>query len=313
MSHYIVDCDPGHDDAVALIMAARFLDLVGVTTVFGNSTIENTTRNALAILDAAGLTHIPVAAGADGPLAGATHSGESVHGETGLNGARFVPSKRDVLAQPAADFIADQAERYGDLVIIAIAPETNVATALTRYPGIRDKIAGISVMGGSTSCGNATPAAEFNIFADPEAAAIVFDAGIPLTMAGLNVTAGFGVTRGDIDRLVDHGTMIARELGRALGYYLTRQSAIYERRHAPVHDVCAVLPFSHPGLISHQPMHVAIECAGRFTRGMTVCDQRGIAAGDGIEPPAPANARVATSAEATKIVELLLDTLCDFP
>lgn len=313
MSHFIIDCDPGHDDAVAMMVAAKYLDLVGITTVFGNSSVENTTRNALAILNAAGLSHIPVAAGAAGPLTGTTHSGESVHGKTGLDGANFAPSGTGPLPQPAAEFIAEQAERHGDLVIVAIAPETNLANALTEFPSIRSKIAEISIMGGSTNFGNATAAAEFNIFADPEAAAIVFESGIPITMAGLNVTTGFGVTTHDIDRLQRHGGSIAGELGSALGYYLSKQSAMYERDYAPVHDVCAVLPFTHPGLIHHESMHVAVECDGRYTRGMTVCDLRGKIAGDGIEPMAIPNANVAMQADGDAIIRLLIDTLCEFP
>lgn len=313
MSHFIIDCDPGHDDAVALMVAARYLPLVGVTTVFGNSSVENTTRNALAILDAAGLSHIPVAAGAAGPLKGKTHSGESVHGKTGLDGASFPPSTREPSRLAATEFIAEQAERYDDLVIIAIAPQTNLATALARYPGIKDRLAGISVMGGSTSFGNATAAAEFNIFADPEAAGAVFDSGIPVYMAGLNVTTQFGVTRQDVEYLIASDAVIARELGKALEFYLSRQTAMYLRPYAPVHDVCAVLPFSHPGLLKHEPMHVQVECEGRYTRGMTLCDQRGTIAGDGIAPALPANAEVAIAADGPAIVRLLLDTLTEFP
>lgn len=310
---YIVDCDPGHDDALAILMAARHLDLVGVTTVFGNSTIENTTRNALDILAAAGLGHIPVARGAAGPLKGEVRSAETVHGKSGLDGAHFDPSGLEPVAMPAARFIAEQAMLHDDLVVIAIAPETNLANAIAEYPDATRRLAGISVMGGSATIGNATAAAEFNIFADPEAAAIVFDAGIPITMAGLNLSTTFGLHQADVDRLAANGTRVARELAGALNFYLSRQSAMYERPFAAVHDVCAVIPFSHPGLIDHVPMHVAVECEGRYTRGMTVCDQRGIVAGDGIELAEPPNARVAMSADGPGIISVLLDTLCEFP
>lgn len=313
MTHYILDCDPGHDDAVALLMAGRYLDLVGVTTVFGNSTVENTTRNALAILDAAGLGHIPVAAGADKPLAGKTHSAEAVHGKSGLDGANFPASQNHAIAMSAPEFIAEQAERYGDLVVIAVAPETNVALALQQYPGIKNRISGISIMGGSTSFGNATAAAEFNVFADPEAAAVVFASGIPITMSGLNVTARFGLDRDQLNRLSNNGTLVAHELAGALGFYLGRQDVMYERQFAPLHDVCAVLPFSHPGLIEYEPMHVVVECEGRFTRGMTLCDLRGIVAGEGVEMSQPPNARVAVKVDEDVIKTLILDTLCEFP
>lgn len=313
MSRYILDCDPGHDDAVALLVAARHLDLVGVTTVFGNSTVENTTRNALAILAAAGLGEIPVAMGAAAPLAGSRYSGESVHGKSGLDGADFPPADISPVSMSASRFIAEAARRYDDLAIIAIAPETNVAMALQESPEIAERIAHISMMGGSTTFGNATAAAEFNIFADPEAAAVVFDSGIPITMVGLNVTTTFGVTPGDIAILRNNGTQVARELAGALQYYLDRQSSLYARDYAPIHDICAVLPFSHPGLVHHEPMHVAVELDGALTRGMTVCDQRGIVAGNGIADPRPANADVATGADGETIVKLLLDTLCEFP
>ncbi len=314
MSHYIIDCDPGHDDAVAILTAAHCLDLVGVTTVFGNSTIRNTTKNAINLLDAAGLSHIPVAAGAAGPLVGELHSGETVHGKSGLDGANLPPSTRSVHALDAADFIREAAMTHDDLVIIAVGPETNVATALSRYPELRARIKGISIMGGSTHIGNATPAAEFNILADPEAAAAVFDSGIPITMVGLNVTTSFGVTARDLERLCESQSLVAREVGGALQFYLSRQSAIYaERGFAPVHDVCAVLPFTHPALIQHKPMHVVVECEGRYTRGMTVCDQRGVISGEGIALTEPANTMVAVSADGAGVVEVLLDTLLQFP
>lgn len=312
MSHFILDCDPGHDDALALLLAARHLDLVGVTTVFGNSSVENTTHNALAILDAAGMQHVPVARGAAAPRRGARHSGEVVHGKTGLDGANLSPSKRMPAALDAADFICEQAEVHDDLIVIAVAPETNVAEALDRYPHLTHRIQHISLMGGSTDVGNATPAAEFNILADPEAAAIVFDAGIPVTMAGLNVTTTFGLGAAHIDLLRQSTSRVAREIGGALAFYLERQSALYERAFAPVHDVCAVLPFSHPGLIDHKRLHVAVECEGRLTRGMTVCDRRGVVAKEGIEPARPANAAVAMTADGDAIVSVLLDTLTQF-
>lgn len=312
MSRFIIDCDPGHDDAVAMLVACRFLDVIGVTTVFGNSTVANTTRNALSILDAAGLAHVPVASGADRPLEGRAHSGETVHGKSGLDGAGLPASTREPEAMSATEFIAAQARQHDDLSIIAIAPQTNIAKALTEHPDIRDRIRHISVMGGSTTFGNATPAAEFNVFADPEAAAIVFESGIPLTMVGLDVTTTFGVTREHVDTLRAHGSLIAREIGGALQYYLHRQSAIYGRDFAPMHDVCAVLPFSHPEFIRHEPMHVVVECEGNYTRGMTVCDRRGVIAGDGIALSAPANADVAVAADGDGIIGLVLDTLMEF-
>ena len=312
MSHFILDCDPGHDDAVAMLIAARHLNLVGVTTVFGNSTVENTTRNAITILDAAGLSHIPVAMGAESPLRGTRRSGETVHGKTGLNGANLPSSSRKPVELTATEFIREQAEKYDDLIVIAVAPETNIATALTDYPGLKKRIRQLSIMGGSTHSGNATAAAEFNIWADPEAAAIVFDSGIPITLAGLNVTTSFGFDATDLSRLRKQG-VIAREIGNALSYYYDRQHSMYERDFAPVHDLCAVIPFSHPHLITHLPVHVVVECDGKYTRGMTVCDQRGVVEGEGIDLMQAPNAEVAFSANGKKIIEAMIETLNDYP
>ncbi|MEX0941838.1 MAG: nucleoside hydrolase [Pseudomonadales bacterium] len=312
MTHYILDCDPGHDDALALLVAARHLSLVGVTTVFGNSSVANTTRNAISILDAAGLSHIPVAGGAKGPLSGKLHSGETIHGKSGLDGANLPASTRQPITQSAAEFIKDQAMQFDDLVIIAVAPQTNVAQALTQYPELRDRITEISVMGGSTTHGNATAAAEFNILADPEAASIVLGSGIPVTLAGLNITTSFGLTSLEVRKLMQHSAVVTREIAGALAFNLSRQSAIYERHFMPIHDVCAVMPYSHPGLITYQPMHVAVECKGEFTRGMTVCDQRGVIAGEGIEISKPANARVAVACDGAAIVNALLAALLDY-
>lgn len=313
MNHFIIDCDPGHDDAVAMLVAAHHLDLVGVTTVFGNSSVDNTTHNALSILDAAGLTHIPVARGAKAPLEGVTHSGETVHGKTGLDGVNLPSPKRSAVSQSASEFIAEMAHQYDDLVVIAVAPQTNLATALREHPGLEDRIQAISVMGGSTGNGNATAAAEFNIFADPEAASIVFDSGVPITMAGLNVTTTFGISPREIDQLLSSKSAMAREIGGALSFYYGRQNAMYGRTFAPMHDLCAVVPFSHPGLVQHKPMHVVVECEGQYTRGMTVCDQRGLVEGTGVELSRNANAQVAVALDGDGILSALLDTLCEFP
>lgn len=313
MTHFILDCDPGHDDAVALLVAAHHLNLVGVTTVFGNSTVENTTRNALAIVDAAGLDHIPVARGAAGPLEGELHSGEIVHGKTGLDGANLPLTSRQPVDEDAPDFIIRMAREYDDLVIIAVAPETNLAEALLRDPDLPDHVRHISIMGGSIDIGNATPAAEFNILADPEAASIVFGAGIPITMAGLNVTTSFGISTAHVARLTGSDSRVAAEIGGALAYYLARQADLYGRDFAPLHDVCAVAPFIDPAFVSYRDLHVGVECTGELTRGMTVCDRRGVIAKEGIEPARPANAGVAISADGDAIVSLVLDTLTRFP
>ena len=241
MTSFIIDCDPGHDDAVAIVVAAHHLDVIGLTTVFGNSTLENTTRNALDILDGAGFEHIPVAAGAAGPLIGPAKTGEGIHGKSGLDGATLQASSRQAIDQDAADFIIQASHEHDDLVVIAVAPETNLAIAMERDPTLASRLSEISIMGGSTSHGNATAAAEYNIYADPEAAARVFESGVPIRMVGLNVTSSFGITQSELDRL-HAGGGIGRELAGALQFYLDRQTSTYERSYAPMHDTCAVIP-----------------------------------------------------------------------
>jgi inosine-uridine nucleoside N-ribohydrolase len=312
MSSYILDCDPGHDDAVALLFAAQHLKLLGVTTVFGNSTIQNTTHNALAILDAAKL-NIPVARGSGAPLRGEIKSGESVHGKSGLDGASLPHPVSAPVNASGPEFIIEAARTRDDLHIMAVAPLTNLAKALTQAPDIISRIQEISIMGGSTGPGNATAAAEFNIFADPEAASIVYNSGVPLRMAGLNVTTSFGISNVDVDKLRHAGSSLAREIGGALHYYLNRQGVIYERQFAPIHDVCAVIPYTHPELLVYTEMHVDVECEGTLTRGQTVCDQRGLNDGEGLDVARPANTAVATDAEGDRIVNLVIDALMQYP
>ena len=301
MTSFIIDCDPGHDDAVAIVVAGRYLDVIGVTTVFGNSTIENTTRNALNILDGAGFEHIPVAAGASGPLVGLAKTGEGIHGKSGLDGATVPRSSREAIDQDAADFIIQASHEHDDLVIIAVAPETNLAIALERDPTLASRVSEISIMGGSTTHGNATAAAEYNIYADPEAASIVFESGIPIRMVGLNVTSTFGVTQTELHRL-HAANGIGRELAGALQFYLDRQTSTYEHSYAPMHDTCAVIPYINPLWIEYQPLHVVVECAGTHTRGMTLCDTRGSVIGGENENSQTANAKVAIMADADAII-----------
>ncbi|MEE2914074.1 MAG: nucleoside hydrolase [Pseudomonadota bacterium] len=301
MTSFIIDCDPGHDDAVAIVVAGRHLDVIGVTTVFGNSTIENTTRNALNILDGAGFEHIPVAPGASGPLFGLAKTGEGIHGKSGLDGATLPGSTREAIDQDAADFIIQASHEHDDLVIISVAPETNLAIALERDPTLASRVSEISIMGGSTTHGNATAAAEYNIYADPEAASIVFESGIPIRMVGLNVTSTFGVTQTELDKL-HAANGIGRELAGALQFYLDRQTSTYEHSYAPMHDTCAVIPYINPLWIEYHPLHVVVECAGTHTRGMTLCDTRGSVIGGENENSQTPNAQVAIMADADAII-----------
>ena len=183
----IIDCDPGHDDAVALMVAHAYADVVGITTVSGNAPLHYTTQNALAVVELLGVA-TPVHSGAARPLAGNPQHATHVHGATGLAGARLPPPTAKVSGDDAAAFLIETTRLHPDVWIVAIGPLTNVAVALQRDAGLATRIAGISIMGGSTTVGNATAVAEFNVWADPEAADVVFRSGAPLRMCGLNLT-----------------------------------------------------------------------------------------------------------------------------
>ena len=184
---YIIDCDPGHDDAVAILLAASALDIAGITTVYGNASVELTTRNALDFLELAGLD-IPVFQGSESPLRRArTHA--NVHGQSGLDGANLPRSRRAAEAITAVDFVAQQALRPEPISIIATGPLTNLARALWLYPQIESRIASLSIMGGTAGRGNTTPVAEFNAFSDPEALDALLASSIPMHMIGYDLTS----------------------------------------------------------------------------------------------------------------------------
>src|SRR5215212_3235869 len=216
----LIDCDPGHDDAVALLFAARHLDLVAVTTVHGNNSLANTTRNALAVMELAGID-VPVAAGCSEPLVQPSMHIGHIHGKTGLDGADIPAPTRRPIDSHAVDLIIELASRHrGELVVALIGPQTNFAVALKREPRLKQWVREVTIMGGSTGLGNITPVAEFNVHCDPEAAAIVFDSGIPIRMVGYNVTRRTGFDAGDVERLRAGGRKIAALIGDLMGFYL---------------------------------------------------------------------------------------------
>ena len=184
----IIDCDPGHDDALAILLAARHLDVRAVTAVHGNAPLHRTHANARRVLELGGLTHIPVAAGCAGPLVREARFAPEVHGESGLGGVDLPEPTMPLADAHATDVIIELSRSVPDLGVLAIGPLTNVATALRRDPTLASRVTRFSIRGGSLTWGNATPAAEFNIWADPEAAHVVFTSGVPITMVGLNVT-----------------------------------------------------------------------------------------------------------------------------
>jgi inosine-uridine nucleoside N-ribohydrolase len=308
----VIDCDPGHDDVVAILYAARHLDLLGLTTVHGNNTVDNVTRNTLAMLTLARLD-IPVAKGCADPLIGRKGESINAHGKTGLDGTDLPEPDRAALDVHAVDFLIETArEHKGELVLAVVGPATNVAVAMKREPRFAGWLREITVMGGSTTVGNMSAVGEANVFNDPEAAAVVFESGAPLRMVGLNVTRVTGTRAPDIEKLRGGGR-VPSAIADLLAFYRERQQHFFALDLAPMHDVCAVVPYVDESLLTYRECHVAVELQGRFTRGMTVCDLRGLRpeirelrGGD-----AP-NARVAVASDAQRLIDHVVDTILTY-
>ena len=300
----IIDCDPGIDDALALAFAAGHpgLDLRGITTVAGNVGLDKTTANALRVRDFTGLRDVPVVAGCARPLQRPPLHARDVHGDSGLGAASIPEAASGPAGGHAVDFLASAtAAEPGQITLVAIGPLTNVALAVRRYPELVSQVREFVIMGGSAGRGNVTPAAEFNIAADPEAAAIVFGAGWTVTMVGLDVTLQARATAAVRSRMRDLGRLAEDLLLPALaGYTGTGHGPGPEHADGPpVHDVCAVARVAAPGLITCAPARVEVETAGRWTSGMTVTDFTA-AAGD-------CNAQVAVAIDADGFWDLVLD------
>jgi len=270
--------DPGHDDAVAIMLAcgAPALDLLAVTTVAGNVPLQKTTRNALRVLSLVGRPDVPVAAGADAPLVRSLSTAENIHGESGLAGpvipdASFGPDERG-----ATRLMADAVRgSHGPVTLVPVGPLTNVALFLREHPELKDRIARVSLMGGSIGLGNTTPAAEFNVYVDPEAAREVFESGLPITMSGLDVTHQAGTGPAERERLRTLGR-VGSVVAELLEFFAATYESIYGFDAPPLHDAVAVAAVLEPALLETRPMRVDVECESELTRGETVCDFYGV-------------------------------------
>lgn len=314
MTKVLIDCDPGHDDATAILYAAHHLDLVGISTVYGNQSVDKTTRNALSLTTLLGID-VPVARGCEQPLVRTFRHGGDVHGKTGIDGAELPEPSRDVVDAHAVDFIIETARRYREeLVLCPIGPFTNVALALRKEPRLSSWLRGISCMGGTTQVGNTTPVAEFNIWCDPEAADVVFRSGVPMWMVGLNVTRQVGITAADIERL-NAGSSIARTFGGLFGFFRQRLNEIHGLTTASLHDPCALVPFITPELITYANCPVEIELGNGITRGMTVCDFRNLTSAklENIHARSSANCQVAISVDGRTLVEHIMEAILAWP
>lgn len=300
MRRMIVDCDPGHDDVIALILAHRHAEVVGITSVSGNAPLAATTANALmvtALLD----VDTPVVSGAARPLVAEPIHAAAVHGESGLGGVDRIAHERTIAGDDAVGYLLDVAAT--DITVVAVGPLTNLAHAIERDPTWAKRIAGISIMGGSTDVGNATRVAEFNIYADPEAAAMVFDSGAEITMCGLNLTHQFQTSDALAERLRDADSPKARLAAQIFDDLHERMETLIGRRASAMHDPCAVLAITHPHLLDTAPRAVGVELAGTLTRGMTVVDQRVSRRRD------QANAMVAYGIDAETAWDVVMESL----
>ena len=315
MTKILIDCDPGHDDAVAILYAARHLDLVGITTVFGNSSVENTTRNALAICELGDLD-VPVAKGFAGPFVGGEPPfAAAAHGKTGMDGTELpVPTRKPIDAH-ATEFIIETARKHqGELVLAIIGAQTNVAVALRLEPRLRRWLRAITIMGGTAGVGNVTPTACINVYSDPEAAHVVFSSGVPIHWIGYETTRNVLIRSSDIARL-RAGGKVARTIGDLVEFYRQSYVRIYGIDGAPMHDSCAVIPFVRSDLIRHQPVALRVELAPGAARGMTLVDRRGIRAGVELPPPRmplPWNVEMAADVDVRGVIDALVETLLSY-
>ena len=304
----IMDCDPGIDDAVALLLAARApeLELLAVTAVAGNVGLDKTSRNARRVLTLAGV-EVPVHAGAAGPMFGEAVTADEVHGADGLLGVP-TPEPAFPLSEGAAwDVLWETALAHsGELEIVATGPLTNLGIALTKYPALPEHVKRIVLMGGATDFGNTTPAAEYNIYADPEAAELVFRSGIPIAMCGLDVTHKAYFTQEEIDRLEALGTPQAVFAARTMGFGVEWHQKFLVPG-APMHDPCAMMYVLEPELFTGASCWVGVECQGRHTRGRTVTD----AYSDAKSPHGP-NVELITGVDREKFVAHLTARLAAY-
>jgi inosine-uridine nucleoside N-ribohydrolase len=300
----LLDCDPGHDDAIALLLALASpeVELVGVTTVHGNQTLEKTTLNALKLLEFTGRTEIPVAAGAARPIRREPFVAEYVHGESGMDGPSLPQPTTKPDPRHAVDFIADTILASDEpITLVPTGPLTNIGLFLARHPEAAEKVDRIVLMGGAIGEGNVTPAAEFNIWVDPEAADRVFQSGLDMTMVGLDVThqAIFGPgPTGELKAAGRVGAMVAE----LLEFYGRFHKQSYGWDGSPIHDAVAMAHAFHPGILETVYTGVRVDCGEELGRGRTNVDLRGRV---GWEP----NAHVAVRIDADAFIRLLVERI----
>jgi inosine-uridine nucleoside N-ribohydrolase len=301
----ILDCDPGHDDAIALMLALASpeLKLLGVSTVAGNQTVEKTTANALRVLEHLGRGDVAVAAGAPRPLLRDPQVATGVHGDSGLDGPSLPAPQCAPVTEHAIDWIAATLSAQPEPVtLVPTGPLTNIALFLARYPELAPKVAGIVLMGGAIGAGNVTPAAEFNIWADPEAASRVFSSDLEITMVGLDVTHKALLRQAHVDRLAASGGVAGKLVADLHGFYARHHKHKYGWDGAPVHDAVAVAHVLDEGLLHLRTCGVKVDTGGELSRGRTYVDLWGATGWQ-------RNCHVAVDIDAERFLELLIERI----
>ncbi|WP_028394018.1 nucleoside hydrolase [Bacillus cihuensis] len=274
----IMDCDPGHDDAIAIILAAARpeLEILAITTVSGNAEIEKTTMNALKVCDLVSRPDVVVSKGASEPLIRIRETAPGIHGDSGLDGPELPEPSRSWSEEHGVDTIIRLVkESKVPVTILPTGPLTNIALALTKAPEIKDNIEEIVLMGGGTF-GNWTPTAEFNIWADPEAAKKVFDSGLPIVVMGLDITHQALATKEVIDQVNQIDNNVAKIVGELLVFFASTYKEMFDFDGAPVHDVLTVAYCVAPELFKTKDVNVTVETKGEFTAGTTLVDLHGV-------------------------------------
>lgn len=273
----MIDTDPGVDDAIALLVAIASpeVELLAVTTVFGNVSVEQTTENALAILALAGADDVPVAAGAERPLVHSQpHRAAHVHGANGLGGVELPHARRNAEQTPAVRFLADLLHSSSSPVTVcAVGPLTNIALLVATEPAVSARIERLVVMGGAYGAGNVTPTAEFNVWSDPEAAHRVLSSGLPITVVGLDVTRPTAMDVAAVSRIGASGP-VGSAAAAMLAHYLDFYVRVQGGTGVVIHDALAVLEAIIPGILGTVPRTVSVDCGHGPGRGTTLVDRR---------------------------------------
>lgn len=302
----ILDCDPGHDDAVALLLAHGnpTIELLAVTTVVGNQTLEKVTRNALAVGTIAGITGVPFAAGCPRPLVRSIETAPDIHGESGMDGPALPASTIELDPRHAVDLIIDtvMAHEPGTVTLVPTAGLTNIALAARKEPRIVERVKEVVLMGGGYHVGNWSAVAEFNIIIDPEAAHIVFNEKWPVVMVGLDLTHQALATPDVVEKIAAIGTAPAKFVTELMDFFAHTYKDAQGFDYPPVHDPCAVAYVIDPSIVSTRKVPVNIELQGTLTLGMTVADFRAPA-------PADCHTSVAVDLDHARFWDLVTDAL----